>query len=74
MAASFAVYADDLPMKYVNANNYDPKSTDYNSKSGYDGAHEIFSGRDYRGASFDVETDGPDTLIFKLKQERKTDR
>ena len=41
---------------------------------GYDGAHEIFSGRDYRGASFDVETDGPDTLIFKLKQERKNGR
>jgi len=36
---------------------------------GYAGAHEVFTGRDYGGASFDVETDGPGTFVFLLRRE-----
>lgn len=32
-----ALHADEVPVRYVNVNNYDPNSTDYNSKSGCDG-------------------------------------
>ena len=35
---------------------------------GYAGAHEVFTGRDYGGASFDVETDGPGTFVFLLRR------
>ena len=33
-----ALHADEVPVRYVNVNNYDPNSTDYNSKSGCDGS------------------------------------
>ena len=36
--------------------------------TGYVGAHEVFSNKDYAGQSFEVETDGPDTLLFLLKR------
>jgi len=36
--------------------------------AGYAGARELFSGRDYAGGSFEVVTDGPDTLVFQLKK------
>ena len=32
-----ALHADEVPTRYVNINNYDPNSSDYNSKSGCDG-------------------------------------
>ena len=35
LAAS--VHADDVPVRYVNVNNYDPNSSDYNNKAGCDG-------------------------------------
>jgi len=38
--------------------------------TGYGGAHEVFSNKDYAGQSFEVETDGPDTLLFLLKGKR----
>jgi hypothetical protein len=28
---------------------------------------ELFSNRDYDGREFDIDTDGPDTLLFKKK-------
>lgn len=36
--------------------------------AGYAGGHEVFSGRDYAGPEFDVETDGPDTRLFLLRR------
>ena len=36
--------------------------------TGYAGAHEVFSNKDYAGQSFEVKTDGPDTLLFLLKR------
>ena len=38
LSLAVALYADDVPVRYVNVNNYDPNSSDYNSKSGCDGS------------------------------------
>jgi hypothetical protein len=36
--------------------------------AGYEGAYELFSGRRFHGASFEIETKGPDTFVFKLEK------
>lgn len=38
LLAATSLVADDLPIRYVNAKNYDPDSTAYGSKSGCDGS------------------------------------
>ena len=37
------------------------------------GARELYSGRSYRGGRFTVETDGPDTLFFRLERRNGAD-
>ena len=36
--------------------------------AGYGGAHEVFSGRDYVGSSFEIEADAPGTFMFLLRR------
>lgn len=39
--------------------------------AGCKGVHEVFSKRDYAGDSFEIVTDGPDTLLFVMKKETR---
>jgi hypothetical protein len=35
---------------------------------GYAGATEMFSGKTYSGDRITIETDGPETLLFKMRK------